>query len=515
MVGTSILGVYTIGERAALQLRVRGDSQTSLLSGGTAPAIILYGRSCISVFHFSIYRRENGEKVNRIIYLFVVGILVTSHVALGESFVAGELAPIAVLDRTQVYASTPSVDSTGRLVAFVAYDRFVPEHVSSGRSQVYIYDHQDRSYELISVGMDGFAPADGDSAGPKISGDGRYVTFASASKKLVENDRTGGRYYPNDCFVRDRLLQQTIRASVSPAGEEADSASYSADISGDGRFIVFCSKASNLAENDEDAASDVFVHNLQSCTTRLVSLWSDGTQMDFPCSSPCISSDGKYVAFESAYGADVFVRDIETGTTEVITRGCEGDVGIGAFGWFPALHISDDGRFTVFACLSNKPMPDLPPAWGYIYLFDRETREMAVVAGLDKPPTFSDPLGLYLQQTGGYQVIMSGNGRYVFFGQWEGNHKEHHLYRYDRLSKTTDEVVYASPVPRPYVLPNGAARIAASNRDGSVLAFATQSEEFYQPSRAFGGDYEVLRLKLFRVELWDTPSAVPGWQLHR
>ena len=443
--------------------------------------------------------------------------LFLSHAALGESFVAGELAPVAVLDGTQVYASSPSVDSTGRLVAFVAYDRFVPEHVSSGRSQVYIYDHQDRSYELISVGMDGFAPADGDSAGPKISGDGRYVTFASASKKLVENDRTGGRYYPNDCFVRDRLLQQTIRVSVSSTGGDANDSSYGVVTSRDGRFAAFYSSASNLVNNDSDKFADVFVYDRESHTTRLVSLWPDGSEIAFHCVNPSISSNGRYVAFEALLGSDVFVRDMQTGTTDIITSGCQGDPAIGSSGQkgFPALQISDDGRLVVFACLSNKPIPDLPPVWGYVYIFDRDTRQMAMVAALDEPPTFSDPLGLYLQETGGYQVVMSGDGRYVFFGQWEGNHKEHHLYRHDRLTKTTDEVVYASPVPRPYVLPNGAARIAASNRDGSVLAFATQSEEFYQPSRAFGGDYEVLRLKLFRVELWDTPSAVPGWQLHR
>ena len=456
----------------------------------------------------------------RIRVLLVGLILALSHHSLGDIFVAGELSPMLVRDGTQAHATCPAMDPTGRFVAFVSRQPLVAEHrvVGTGAQrrfvdQVYLYDLKDRSYELISVGLDGFAPGDEGSGYPAVSADARYVAFLSASRYLVENDTTGGILL-KDCFVRDRLLQQTTRVSVSSAGEEANDACFwytSPAISHNGRYIVFCSRASNLVENDENDSFDVFVHDLETRTTEIVSLWPDGSQMKLSTLSATISSDGRYVAFASRLESDVFVRDMKAGTTDMIVSGCNG-----AWGpvWHSSLQISDDGRFVVFACLSNNPMPDLPPAWGYIYLFDRETREMAMVAALDKPLDSGD----WLQpvQVGGYTVVMSRDGRYVFYTEWEGNRKKLELYRYDRVTTRTERVVYASPVPRPYLFERYP--VAAVNGDGSLLVFATQSREFYAyfeaPYSVFP-PWDTVQFRLFRVELWDTPSGVSRWAYHR
>ena len=463
-----------------------------------------------------------GDPVIRRSGLFLLVILASSHHALGESFVAGDFTPVAMRDRSQVNASAPAIDPSGRFVVFLSLEPFLLEERAAGLRQVYLYDHQDGSYELISVAKGGFRQYDGNCYYPAVSAHGRYVTFLSSSRQLVEGDSTGSRYAgsrtPGDCFVRDRLLRETVRVSVSSVGEEANggcSWERGPDISDNGRYIVFASEANNLVENDDDDAFDVFTHDLNTGTTRLVSVWPDGSPITFDCLNPSMTSDGRYVAFEARYGSDIFVRDTERETTEVIVSDCKGEIGLVQLYWYSGLQISDDGRFLLFACLSNRPVPHVAPAWGYIYLFDRETREMAMVAALAKPPGFMDPLGLNLQETGGYQVMMSGNGRYVFFSQWEGNHNELRLYRYDRLSKSREEVVYASPVPRAFFIPWWVSRVAAVNRDGSVLAFATESNEFYPSFIRTILPREGDLFRLFRVELWDTPSGVSRWAYHR
>ena len=330
--------------------------------------------------------------------------------------------------------------------------------------------------------------------------------------------KDGGVYF--DEGTASLLLPDELSGALASAGRADGEAVLGVrpealGLSGDGRFVAFSSGASNLVENDKGGWWDIFVYDLQTRSIRVGSLWPDGTDMHFHCIDPSISSDGRYVAFQAFYGTHVFVRDMEARTTDVIARDCGGDVGLVRLHWLPTLRISDDGRFVVFACLSNKPMPDLRPAWGYIYLFDRETREMTMVAPLDKPPEKSSP-PYDILPSGGYHVLMSGDGRYVFYNEWEGNRKELHLYRYDRVTNRRDEVVYASNLGMVFaVIPREIQQVAAVNRHGSILAFETQSGEFYPFVDETPRVDEDFFFRLFRVELWDTPSGVSRWPYHR
>jgi hypothetical protein len=75
--------------------------------------------------------------------------------------------------------------------------------------------------------------------------------------------------------------------------------SSEAAISADGRFIAFTGKASNLVAIPT-TGQNVFVRDLQAGTTKLVSVNKDGTGGGNGASSePRISADGRYVAFSS------------------------------------------------------------------------------------------------------------------------------------------------------------------------------------------------------------------------
>src|SRR5713101_8096482 len=125
------------------------------------------------------------------------------------------------------------------------------------------------------------------------------------------------------------MSPQTTLVSVNSAGTDSgNSFSGSSVISADGRVVAFASFASDLVANDTNGTLDVFVRDLKTGTTTLVSINSAGTGSGNIFSDlPVLSADGRAVAFESFASdlvandtngkEDVFVRDLKTGTTKL------------------------------------------------------------------------------------------------------------------------------------------------------------------------------------------------------
>ena len=142
---------------------------------------------------------------------------------------------------------------------------------------------------------------------PSISSDGRFVTFQSYANNLVVGDTNGDveRSAGVDIFVHDRLTGETTRVSISSVGLQANNFSGSPSISSDGRFVTFQSYANNLVAGDTNgdvdpnAGSDIFVHDRLTGQTTRVSLSIAGMQANDRSDSPSISSDGRFVAFRS------------------------------------------------------------------------------------------------------------------------------------------------------------------------------------------------------------------------
>jgi hypothetical protein len=90
-----------------------------------------------------------------------------------------------------------------------------------------------------------------------ISSDGRWVAFDSIANGLVKNDKNNR----SDIFVRDLVNATTVRVSVDSAGVEGDGDSYRPALSTDGRFVAFESLSDNLVANDTNSNYDVFLHD--------------------------------------------------------------------------------------------------------------------------------------------------------------------------------------------------------------------------------------------------------------
>ena len=160
------------------------------------------------------------------------------------------------------------------------------------------------------------------------------MAFSSSASNLVAGDTNP----IEDVFVRN-LLTGTIRlVSATSSGASGNNRSYNPVISADGRYVAFTSGDNNLAAGDTNASEDVFVRDLVTGTTRLVSSTSIGVSGNNASYSPVIGADARYVAFHSrasnlvagdANGTeDVFVRNLVMATTRLVSAtgsGVSGD----------------------------------------------------------------------------------------------------------------------------------------------------------------------------------------------
>ena len=240
-------------------------------------------------------------------------------------------------DGSQGYGGSPekpAISADGRYVAFESGSSNLVAGDTNGFEDVFVRDLQSGTTQRVSVATGG-TQGNGFSSEPAISADGRYVTFSSAASNLVPGDTNGAP----DVFVRDRRSGTTQRVSVAAAGTQGNGDSGSSAIGADGRYVAFVSRASNLVPGDTNGTSDVFVRDLQLGTTQRVSVATDGTQADGASFNVAISADGRYVAFDSYasnlapgdtnQAGDVFVRDLQSGTTQRVSVATDGSQGNG------------------------------------------------------------------------------------------------------------------------------------------------------------------------------------------
>lgn len=163
-------------------------------------------------------------------------------------------------------------------------------------AQEFLGNNSTSSTTRVSVASAG-TEGNGESTLPDVSDDGRYVVFQSRAANLVSNPDT---HFERQIFVHDRTTGETEIVSLTTGGLLGNAYAISPTISADGRFISFESVASNLVADDENESADIFVHNQTTRKTTRVSMNSSGVEGDTGSHEPAISADGRFVAFHSA-----------------------------------------------------------------------------------------------------------------------------------------------------------------------------------------------------------------------
>ena len=249
---------------------------------------------------------------------------------------------------------TPSISADGRYVAFASEATGLVPGDHNRAEDVFVHDRKTGRTTVMSVASDG-QPGNGASYSPSISADGRYVAFASEATNLVRGDTNGA----TDIFVHDRETGRTTRVTVASDGTQVNGDSFTPSISGDGRFVAFTTDAGNVVAGDDNRASDVFVHDGQTGRTVLVSVASHGHPSARGNFAPCLSADGRTVAFvtdgplvadDTNNSEDVYVADLATGGLRRVSVASDGTEGDGpSLG--PAL--SGDGTAVAFESLAS------------------------------------------------------------------------------------------------------------------------------------------------------------------
>ena len=210
-------------------------------------------------------------------------------------------------------AEFPVISGDGNLVAFTTQSWLVAAD-TNGFEDVYLRDRAAGTTERVSVDSSG-AQVNGPCFVYGISADGRFVAFASTASDLVAGDTNG----IGDVFVRDRQNQTTQRVSVSSAGLESDGGSGLTSISADGQTVGFLSSATNLVGSDGNGLNDVFVHDVATGVTERASVDPAGGDANGRTEWARLSADGRFVAFQS-YAANLIAGDLNA-VPDVFTRG--------------------------------------------------------------------------------------------------------------------------------------------------------------------------------------------------
>lgn len=276
----------------------------------------------------------------------------------------------------------PSVSGDAQWVAFESEASNLVSSDTNSASDIFVVREDSTVMEPVSVVSAG-STANGASWDASISSDGGLVVFTSESSDLV------GEYNPAawDVFLRNRASGSTILVSKGLVGP-ANGSSWSPEISGSGRFVVFVSAATNLVASDQNGLPDVFIYDSVSGHTELVSRSLVGSAASGESNEPAISFDGRYVAFASNAEdiastrpngvTDVFLLDREAGVTAQISVPVNDLFASNGDSFAPT--ISGNGKHVGFVSTANNlSVPDVN-GFADVFVYDVESGDMDLVS---------------------------------------------------------------------------------------------------------------------------------------
>jgi Tol biopolymer transport system component len=300
-----------------------------------------------------------------------------------------------------------AISQNGDFVVFAVDADNLPG--APGLQEVYLRNLRTGKTRLVSKRSDGEF-LDGPSDNPSVSAGGRVVAFNSQADNLPGNDSYA------DVYVHDRRSGKTKLVSKTSGGVPANETSDWPSSSADGSRVSFQSQADNLP--GPDAFVNVFVRNLRTGTTRLVSKTSSGEHLDASAvaSGGSMSANGGFVAFESDATnlpgggnttSDVYLHAIRTGKTRLVSKTSGGTPANGAS---DTPSVSGNGRFIGFESEGD----NLPGAPGFtdVYIHDRRSGRTRLISR-----TTSGALG----DEDSFYISISVDGRFAAFSSRADN----------------------------------------------------------------------------------------------
>lgn len=399
--------------------------------------------------------------------------------------------------------TVPSLSDDGSIVAFDAPDGNIVANDRNHDNDIFVRNLTAQTTEMVSdhdPSLPSLTPSGGASAftACSVSANGRYVAFFSDADNVTPNDTNGYR----DVFVRDLMTGTNIPVSLNTNGVVGDSISTDPAINGDGRYVAFTSSANdlvaNVTYNAQYNAQNVFVRDLQAGTTTLVSVSTNGFNSGNGDSySPTISADGRYILFHSkasnlaagSFGSgyeNLFLRDLQTGATYALTSGGSG-TGVYAASMTPdgqniAFSGFLPGQSTAYLYVWNSTLAKLtytnssstafalaisPNGQKLAYL-QGTPRQLYAVAVVSNATSVIQSSGVFLQSCVGLQF--SGDGRFLTYAMASNSiaWPTQNVYLYDFQAGTN---LLISQNPNTLQPANGTSDSPAISADGRFIAY--------------------------------------------
>ena len=301
---------------------------------------------------------------------------------------------------------------------------------------------------------------------PEISSNGEHIVFWTNDPSLTSGLVNG----QPDIFVRHHRSGITELVSVAASGFGAAGSSYDPSVSSDGQFIAFESTAENLVLTDSNYQRDIFVRDMQSGTTERVSLSTSG-ESNGNSFGAAICGDGRFIAYQSWATnltandlngwQDVFLFDRQTNQTQCLSLS---SLGFPGNGFSTDASISADGNFIAFISTSNNLVSGDHNGLPDVFVFDRIAGTLELIS--------QDSNGVQGNSTSTLPAI-SADGRFVSFGSLSTNLISNDtngladIFLRDRLNGSTTRISESSAG----LEANSSSFESSISNDGNQIAF--------------------------------------------
>ncbi len=259
-------------------------------------------------------------------------------------------------------SSFPDVSGDGRFVVYMSKATNVVVPDGNGAQQdIFLKDMATGATTLVDVTTGGGAASGGSSSRPDISDDASTIAYSSDATNLVPGDNNG----QGDCFVTKRAnLRAQQLVSLSSGGQQLNDFSYRCQLTANGSAMVFASFASNaIGGQSLTRGQRIYVRDLGAGTTKVVSKHENGSAA--LASRPDISSNGACVVYQTTDGGivsgdtdnqdDVFMYDMSSGKTSMMSLDRAGNQVSAAT---TRIVVNGDCTKVAFVSNSNKMVPE-------------------------------------------------------------------------------------------------------------------------------------------------------------
>jgi Tol biopolymer transport system component len=392
-------------------------------------------------------------------------VLAGSPVAAAAAPATNNLALVSVSSGEDINHNgsfSQAISGNGRYVAFASEQpNLVPGGVADNGRYVFLRDLVTGTTTQVSHGQIGFLEGN-----ITVSGDGRYVVYSSADNPDADNKLN----------LYDRVAGTTQVISQPRAADEEAGVWFKSDITSDGRYVIYV-RSTGL--DGDHITRHLYRYDTTTKTTSLVITGDLGGATDLLTDGaiPSASSTGRYIAYvkaslprpDSTSFYRIFRIDTVTGVKQVLAAS---GPAYSVYSAFSDPSISNDGRYVVFTAPPRAGDPGANTPAGVVYRYDATTGALELVS---KNMSGEKPNGV----SGTPQI--SGDGRYVVYASNATDlvdglpARSSTIFLYDTVGGTTQPIVRNLQGKFP---PGVGAQsyLPYISRTGDTIAFTTEAQ---------------------------------------